>query len=71
MERSVHAGVTLDTCASCTGTWFDIGEIGQVYGLQPPQGLGARLVDEHACNDEPPGWAMMLGTIVRLVAPFI
>jgi Zn-finger nucleic acid-binding protein len=71
MERNKQKSVTLDVCGRCKGVWFDVGEIGHVYGLQPYQDLPASLVDEHACDDEPPGWLLMLGSILRLIAPFI
>jgi len=71
MERFQREGITLDACAACKGTWFDVGEIAAVYGLQPFQDYAASLIDEHAADDEPPGWALMLGTVLRVVAPFI
>ncbi len=30
------AGVQLDSCDRCRGTWFDLGELAQVYGLDHP-----------------------------------
>lgn len=71
MERSIQKGMALDACPACGGTWFDIGELGHLYGMQPIQSYPASLVDEHACDDEAPGWLIMARTMLRLVAPFL
>jgi len=70
MERADHRGVLLDTCPTCHGTWFDIGEIAAVYSLPPTQGLAASTVDEHA-GDEPPAWFIAAQLLGRLVVPFL
>jgi hypothetical protein len=46
MERYDKGAIRLDQCGGCRGVWFDVGEIGAVYGLSPVQGLAARTVDE-------------------------
>lgn len=33
MEHLALAGVELDTCPRCRGTWFDLGELAHVYAL--------------------------------------
>ena len=71
MERIERDGIQLDKCEPCTGVWFDTGEIAAVHRLVPAQGLAASTVDEHASDDEPPGWltaAMMVG---RVLVPFL
>ena len=70
MERWTKDNVRLDSCAACTGVWFDIGEIAAVYGLAPPQSWPASLVDEHAADDEPAGWEMFLMGALHVLAPF-
>lgn len=71
MERWKKEKLRLDTCAACHGTWFDVGEIAVVYGLAPPQSWPASLIDEHAADDEPEGWAVFLLSALRFLAPFL
>ena len=71
MQRFKRDGVTLDTCGPCRGVWFDVGELGRVYGLQPPQGIATSGLDAHACDDEPAGWWIMLRIVLELVARFV
>jgi Zn-finger nucleic acid-binding protein len=71
MQRFEKDGVTLDQCAACNGTWFDMGEIVRVYNLAPAQGLAASTIDEHATDDEPPGWLIALNIAARLAFPFL
>lgn len=71
MERWKKGSLKLDSCPACAGTWFDVGEIATVYGLTPPQSFPASLVDEHATDDEPPGWQLFLMSALRILAPFI
>lgn len=71
MDRYEKDGILLDQCPPCRGTWFDIGEIVAVHRLPIHQGLAASTVDEHAADDEPPGWAVALDIISRLVFPFL
>ena len=71
MERFDKEGVTLDQCAACNGVWFDIGEIVRVYGVARVQGLAASTVDEHAYDDEPPGWLIALNVVSRIAFPFL
>ena len=33
MDKMIHYGVTIDTCASCGGLWLDDGEIDQLNQL--------------------------------------
>lgn len=71
MERYEKDGILLDQCSPCRGTWFDIGEIVVVHKLPRYQGLAGSTVDERATEDEPPGWAVALDIISRLVFPFL
>lgn len=71
VERVEKDGIVLDQCASCTGVWFDMGEITAVFGLPPAQGLAASLIDEHATDDEPPGWQLLVISALRMLAPFL
>lgn len=41
MQRFGSNGIQLDTCATCRGTWFDMGEIAAVYSLQPVESLAS------------------------------
>lgn len=70
MDRSVEKGISLDHCGPCRGTWFDTGEIVATHGLEPPQGLAMSTVDEHASDDEPPGWLLALQVLGRMFLPF-
>ena len=71
MERFETEGVSIDHCAACNGTWFDMGEIARVYGLQRAQGLAASTIDEHATDDEPSGWLIALNIAARLALPYL
>ncbi len=53
------------------GIWFDIGEIARVHGLEEPQGLAASTVDEHATDDEPPGWLIAANVLSRMIFPYL
>jgi Zn-finger nucleic acid-binding protein len=70
MTTYEEKGLRLDQCAKCQGTWFDMGELARVYGLQPIQGFAASLVDEHACDDEPPGWQLFIESALGLFLRF-
>jgi len=70
MDRFDKAGIRLDTCNLCHGTWFDIGEITHVYKVPIPQGLAASTIDEHAADDEPPGWLAFLTSVARIALPY-
>lgn len=69
MERSCKGEVRLDHCAACRGTWFDVGEIGAVYGLTPVQGWAAREVDETAAPPEGSLIMQALAIVSRLFFP--
>jgi Zn-finger nucleic acid-binding protein len=71
MERLEQAGVHLDRCNPCNGTWFDTGEIARVYRLAPVQGLAASTVDEHALDGEPPAWMHAAWILARVFLPFV
>jgi len=71
MARGETRGVTIDTCDSCHGTWFDAGEIALTFGLQPPQGLAMQTVDEHAADDEPSGLSLAVEAALRLFLQFL
>lgn len=71
MERFSERGIFLDQCGPCRGTWFDTGEIAAVYQLVPPQGLAMSTVDEHATDDELPGWLLAAGALARAFLPFL
>ena len=70
MDRFDKAGIRLDACSRCHGTWFDIGEITHVYRIPIPQGLAASTVDEHAADDESPGWLTFLSAVARIALPY-
>lgn len=69
MTRFIENGITLDSCGACHGTWFDMGEIAAVYGLEPPQSLAASTVAEHAMDDAPPSWWVALQILLRAFLP--
>jgi Zn-finger nucleic acid-binding protein len=71
MSRFTRKGITVDGCAPCKGTWFDMGEITAIFEVAPPQGLAASTVDEHATDDDPPAWLMALDILLRLFVPFL
>ena len=71
MARGKTQGVTVDTCGQCRGTWFDIGEVAVAFGLQPPQSLAMQTVDEHAADNEAPGWYYAAEVILRLFLQFL
>ena len=71
MSRFYDAGVRLDRCASCNGTWFDTGEIATVHKLVPAQGLAMSTVDETAADDEPPAWLLAASILARVFLPFV
>lgn len=71
MTRSKRKGVTIDVCDRGHGAWFDMGELALAYGLQPPQGLAASTVDEHATDDDPPAWQLTAELLLRLFLPFL
>lgn len=48
MGRATVKGIEVDACAACRATWFDIGELGRIYGLTRPQSLAAATIDETA-----------------------
>ena len=71
MDRVYDAGVRLDHCAPCAGTWFDTGEIGAVHKLVPAQGLAMSTVDETAADDEAPAWLLAASILARVFLPFL
>lgn len=71
MQRFKEGQVRLDQCTACRGTWFDVGEIAAVYKLKPAQSLAMSTVDEHAMDDEMPGWLVAVHTLSRLLLPFV
>lgn len=73
MQRARQQGVTLDTCEACDGAWFDVGEIGQVFGLKPTASLAASYVEQqHGMEeDPPPAWALALDILLRVFVPFL
>ena len=71
MQRFKEGQVRLDQCTACRGTWFDVGEIAAVYKLKPAQSLAMSTVDEHAMDDEMPGWLVAVHTLSRMLLPFV
>ena len=71
MERFEKSGVSLDQCAPCRGTWFDVGEITAVYQLKPVQGLAASTVEETSAEDDVNGLLFALDIASRLAFPFL
>lgn len=71
MERDQRGQTWLDTCPRCKGTWFDTGELSQVYGLVPAQSLAMRTVDEHATDDDGPIWLQAIAILARVFLPFV
>lgn len=71
MDRETRNGITLDRCARCGGTWFDIGEVGRVYGLARPQSLACAMVDEHAGPDDSELALRAIGVLARMFVPFL
>lgn len=64
MERAKQDGVWLDLCPSCGGTWFDTGELAEVFGLQAPRTLAA---GESAPGGTAAAWQQLLEVVSRLV----
>ncbi|MCC6382616.1 MAG: zf-TFIIB domain-containing protein [Dehalococcoidia bacterium] len=46
MQRVRQRGVVLDACGKCGGLWFDTGELGEAFGLEPPRSLASSLVGD-------------------------
>ncbi len=71
MQRHPKATFHVDTCEPCGGTWFDVGELGVVFGRLPQQGLAAATVDENA-PDQVPHVLLEIAFILlrRLFLPF-
>jgi Zn-finger nucleic acid-binding protein len=53
MDRAPKATFHVDECKDCGGTWFDVGELGTVFGRVPQQGLAASTIDENAPDPVP------------------
>jgi Zn-finger nucleic acid-binding protein len=71
MARVERKGITLDSCPAGHGLWFDMGELAALFEIEPPQGLAASAVDEHARDDAPPEWLLALDILLRLFIPFL
>jgi len=71
MARVCEAGIRLDHCAACDGTWFDTGEIAAVYKLVPGEGLAMSTVEETAPHEEGPAWLLAASILARVFLPFV
>jgi Zn-finger nucleic acid-binding protein len=71
MTRLEQAGVTLDRCDTCKGTWFDTGEIAAVYGVEPPRGLAATAARMTPQQGDPSALAFGLEAGVRILSLFL
>lgn len=72
LERFSDAGATLDRCPACRWTWFDVGEISRVYGLERPDGLAAAGALQGGRPDDAiagggGAWGMALGLLGGLL----
>lgn len=71
MERAPKATFHVDECRACQGTWFDVGELGAVFGRIPQQGLAASTIDENAPDPVPRALLEIAFFLLRrLVLPF-
>jgi len=69
MERRTEGGVALDACSACRGTWFDVGELSSVYGLEPPPTAMGRLFGELDPVEERDLIMTALSLVARLFLP--
>ncbi len=70
MERFVHESITLDACKACNGTWYDTGELGAAFKIEPYQGLAASTVDEKAAEPEHSILLQAAAIVARIFLPF-
>jgi Zn-finger nucleic acid-binding protein len=73
MERFTSEGVTLDSCAPCKGTWFDVGELGQLNHLTRPEPPASGVADLVAANNRRMRGVLVwraIGLMSRVVGPF-
>jgi Zn-finger nucleic acid-binding protein len=52
MDRFEQNGISVDACAACRGTWFDMGEITAIFGISQPVDLGRLAVASEAARTE-------------------
>jgi Zn-finger nucleic acid-binding protein len=52
MDRFEQNGISVDACAACCGTWFDMGEITAIFGISQPTDLSRLGVAREAVDDE-------------------
>lgn len=69
MERRKEGAVTLDACAPCRGTWFDVGEVAAVYGLRPAPTAMEKVYGELEPVEESSLVMTALGIVARLFLP--
>ncbi|MGE0572191.1 MAG: zf-TFIIB domain-containing protein [Dehalococcoidia bacterium] len=59
MDRREGDGVTLDHCGQCGGTWFDMGELGAVFGIEDRPSLAERYAGQRSAES-----AALLGGLI-------
>ena len=70
MEQIPAAGAVLDRCPACRSTWFDTGELAEVYSLAPRMAgsPGGAAASEDALV---PAWQVVLDLALMLFAPYL
>ena len=71
MTRFKQAGVTLDRCDTCKGTWFDTGEIAAVYGVEPAHELADTVSGMTPQRGQPSILGLGLDVGFRILANFL
>lgn len=51
--------MTLDHCGQCGGTWFDMGELGAVFGIEDRPSLAERYAGQRSAES-----AALLGGLI-------
>jgi Zn-finger nucleic acid-binding protein len=58
MSRHTQGKTTLDHCDPCGGTWFDSGELAEVYRIEPQKSLASRYIEQRAAESAAMAGAM-------------
>jgi hypothetical protein len=70
MEHIPAAGTVLDRCPACRSTWFDTGELADVYALSPrPAGSPDAVAASETAPA--PAWQVVLDVAMLLLAPHL